>query len=183
MARLKEMAAYLGLASRPKRYVKAFFACLGIFFLFSIFIYFAGLLDGGGSLTTRNGVRVAFILAVIWTWLTVMKGERKVLADFVPGLRSQAHRERKAVEKTRVNKEWELQQLEQRLAELQDSIATLRDGGERLAAFKPEVNEKLRCPRCWVRRGIHSDLRTNRSEDFDRVKCGAQDCGFVLSAP
>jgi hypothetical protein len=111
MARLKEMAAYLGLASRPKRYVKAFFACLGIFFLFSIFIYFAGLLDGGGSLTTRNGVRVAFILAVIWTWLTVMKGERKVLADFVPGLRSQAHRERKAVEKTRVNKEWELQQL------------------------------------------------------------------------
>jgi hypothetical protein len=182
MARFKEMAAYLGLASRPKRYVKAFFACLGIFFLFGILSYFTGLLDGG-SQAMKNGVRVAFILAVVSTWVTVMKGERKVLADFVPGLRSQAHRERKAVEKTRVNKEWELQQLEQRLAELKDSIATLRGSGERLVAFEPEDKGKLRCPRCWVRRGVHSHLRTNRSEDFDRVKCGAQDCGFVLSVP
>ena len=184
MAFLRSLAAVAGFRSKHLRYLKAVVACIGFFFICALFLHFAGANEKLSSVRgLSSGLTVAFIMGVVLIWRRVMTQGGRTLDDFAKGLKEQARGEYRKIESYRTNEEWELRQLEGRVAELKASIGKLATSEQRLNEFHPVRDGKLRCPRCWVKGGIESNLATSEANNFDRARCLAPGCKFVLDAP
>jgi acyl transferase domain-containing protein len=115
---------------------------------------------------------------IVVVWVHALRREQRKLDAFVPGLQKQAQDAARTLETRRTNDAWEVQQLEQRLAELKAGLQALVGGPERAQSFEPFADGKLRCPRCWVRRGALVQLIPNRAEHPGMVRCDAPGCGL-----
>jgi hypothetical protein len=74
----------------------------------------------------------------------------------------------------------ELAEVESRKAGIEAHLHSATLLQKRLARFRPEIEGKLQCPRCWVDREMQSSLTdVLRAETEDSLRC--QRCGFDLS--
>ncbi len=54
----------------------------------------------------------------------------------------------------------------------------------RVATFRPEVERRYQCPRCWIRSGIRSSLRSlPGTDEHDILKCNSPRCGAEFVIP
>lgn len=52
------------------------------------------------------------------------------------------------------------------------------------STFSPCLNHKYQCPRCWIRDGIRSSLRSiPGTEEYDVLKCNSERCGAEFLIP
>lgn len=67
----------------------------------------------------------------------------------------------------------EILDLEQRKAEKQAALELARTAVQRFDSFEPDIDGNLRCPDCWVSRGVESTLipiPSDTSDDLFRCK-------------
>lgn len=179
---VRNALTYAGFRSGHLGIVKALLACVGWFIALGFVVVVlenAGLIGTG----TKRVMPLVFFGGCFVIWREVVKRGKPGLEVFEAGLKEEARRENEKIDQFRTNEEWELRQLQKRIAELESSIATLRASEQRLGIFEPLRSGKLQCPRCWVKRGVQQDLATNGSEAFDRARCPAQGCAFRFNAP
>ncbi len=165
------------------RIVKAMFACIGLLIMFQIFSSAAAIWDHGNRYGAQTMVWLIFPFVAVWTCWKVMKRDRPPLEDIVAKLKKQVWGELKRTKSTRSEQTEELQYVERRIAKMKASIPGLADTGQRLLEYQTMLNERLWCPRCWIRSGVNNPLAAEEPGDFSRINCISPKCTFALKAP
>lgn len=54
----------------------------------------------------------------------------------------------------------------------------------RAMTYRPRINHKLQCPRCWVRNGLNMTLRSvPGTDDHDLLRCNDDRCAAEFVIP
>lgn len=74
--------------------------------------------------------------------------------------------------------------LRQEAAWLAQSMVDVPESRMRVHSYRPRIEHKLQCPRCWIRKGDRNSLRSvPGSDECDLLRCNYDPCGAEFVIP